>query len=361
MTIDISTEVEEIFVSIIVPVYNVERYLPACLDSLLFSQGKNLEVIAVDDCSLDSSAVILSKYKEKSSLLKVIRHPDNQGVSAARNSGIAAASGKYILFVDADDSLEDGAVERLKDAVTLSDADIVMFLHKCVNETGEVLSVSCESENVTYNLKDKTDQIRAFDSFIGSLMAWNGFFKRETIANLQFSSYPNGEDVLFGVQAFCLAGKIQKISLPLYNYLQRSESASKQKTKLHCLSTIDVCVEIFHAVNSLSYYDNIKRVFFRKLRAITHGTVLNVLLSLGIEERKKCWESWFKEFEKIYITNDLLPIIQMPIYRVVFKLKMPFLVKCIFKYPVNIKGFLLSNSIFYMVWKKARKCRYAII
>jgi len=345
------------FVSIIVPVYNVEKYLPGCLDSLLFRQGADLEVIAINDCSLDGSASVLESYQRKSSLLKVINHQVNQGVSAARNTGVNAASGEYLLFVDADDKLADGAVEQLKKAVMDGDPDIVMFSHRKVSETGEVLSVNRMTDSGLFDLTQRCDMILAFDGFVGSLLAWNGLYKRQRIGDLRFLNYSNGEDVLFGVQAFCRARIVCKLSAPLYDYLQRSESASKVRSYRHCHSSISVCAEIFDSIKKMSYYQDVRRMLFRKLRAMSHGLILNVLMHVPVEDKAKCWNEWFESFHIVYCCSDIVPVYKRPMYKFVIGARSPFLALVCFKLMANLKACVLRQKWMLKSWTKLRKLR----
>lgn len=100
-------------ISIIVPVYNVEQYLAECLESLVSQDMSDYEIICIEDCSEDNSMSILKEYAQKYSNIKIIRHTTNKGLSAARNSGIKAARGEYLQFVDSDDMLVKGACKKL--------------------------------------------------------------------------------------------------------------------------------------------------------------------------------------------------------------------------------------------------------
>lgn len=113
-------------ISIIVPVYNVEKYLSQCLDSLIYQTYKNIEILCVNDGSLDNSKNILDKYLLKDNRIKVINQK-NQGLSAARNTGIAHANGKYIMFVDSDDWLELETCEIAVCEAEKEEADLVFW------------------------------------------------------------------------------------------------------------------------------------------------------------------------------------------------------------------------------------------
>lgn len=111
--------------SIVVPVYNVERYLPKCIDSLCSQTLKDIEIILVDDGSLDKSGIICDSFAAKDKRINVI-HKANEGVSAARNDGLRIASGEYILFCDSDDWMDEDALENLYDAGVKNNADVVI-------------------------------------------------------------------------------------------------------------------------------------------------------------------------------------------------------------------------------------------
>ena len=117
-------------ISVIIPVYNVERYLLECIDSVLSQSYKNIEIILVDDGSTDSSSLICDQIKEKSDKVVVI-HKQNGGLSDARNAGIQVATGEYILFLDSDDFWDDkNAVFNLVNRVTKTQADVLNFSYK---------------------------------------------------------------------------------------------------------------------------------------------------------------------------------------------------------------------------------------
>lgn len=116
-------------VSIVVPVYNVQAYLAACLDSILAQTTKDFEVICVEDCSTDGSPSILQSYSQKDPRIRVIRHSSNSGLSVARNTGIDESRGEWVLFVDSDDVVSKTLCERTLAAAREVDADVVFYGH----------------------------------------------------------------------------------------------------------------------------------------------------------------------------------------------------------------------------------------
>ena len=113
-------------VSIIIPVYNVEKYLPKCLDSVVGQSYADLEIICIDDGTPDGSAAVILSYAEKDGRIKLISQ-ENQGLSGARNTGIGAATGEYIVFLDGDDWLDTEAIKAAVEKAERNSADVVMW------------------------------------------------------------------------------------------------------------------------------------------------------------------------------------------------------------------------------------------
>lgn len=126
--------------SIVIPVYKAEEYLAGCLDSILGSGGDRLEVVVADDCSPDGSRAIAERYAADDARLRVVSTPANAGSGPARNFGLSEATGDYVWFVDADDELKPGAVDRVIEAVTDAHGklDVVLVQHEKVRDSGEV-------------------------------------------------------------------------------------------------------------------------------------------------------------------------------------------------------------------------------
>ena len=114
-------------ISIIIPVYNVEKYLRECLDSCVNQTLEDIEIICVDDCSPDNSIKILEEYQQKDPRIKILRHKENKKQGAARNKGLEVATGEYIWFVDSDDYIDTKACQILYDAIKEFDVDILCF------------------------------------------------------------------------------------------------------------------------------------------------------------------------------------------------------------------------------------------
>ena len=151
-------------ISVIVPVYNVEKYIKKCLDSIIYQTYKNIEIILVDDGSTDNSGIICDVYKERDKRIKVI-HKKNNGVSAARNTGIENANGKWISFVDSDDWIDKNYFEILISKIYNNDIDCILC---CYNRV-----VKNNVEKVKYVTEEKNYTSRQY--LINSLNPQTGF------------------------------------------------------------------------------------------------------------------------------------------------------------------------------------------
>ena len=174
-------------ISIIIPVYNSEKYLATCLDSIFNSTYQDFELILVDDGSTDNSSTICDDYATRDSRCIVIHKP-NAGVANARNEGLKRARGEYIAFVDNDDVIHPMMLEILYKAIKSGDYDFSMILYKKVNND-EYLKLIQENFNNSSSKKDvhQRDMIR--DMFLGDMnynVVWNKLYRRNLISGTYF-------------------------------------------------------------------------------------------------------------------------------------------------------------------------------
>ncbi len=224
-------------VSIIVPVYNIENYLPACLDSLTAQTYKDIEIILINDGSADGSSKICSEYAAHDSRIKVINKA-NGGVSAARNDGLDAASGEYILFVDGDDFIDSDTVETLVRMACDNNTDAVIFEYKVEDGSKTVIHrVNGESYNRIINAE------KAIELTISpkNRFAWSKLYTREIIGDLRFdTSIYRGEDTWFAVNSLRNAGRIYYTDYAPYHYIQSDGSAVRSAFNERKLSVVTV-------------------------------------------------------------------------------------------------------------------------
>lgn len=218
--------------SIILPIYNVEKYLSPCIESILAQTCKDYEIILVDDGSKDSSGKICDEYASKYEFIKVIHKP-NGGLSDARNVGLKAAAGEYIFFIDSDDYLLDNKVLERFEKMTVSNPDVVSFGSiKWFESDGSVsiyannLSVSTESNRVSDIYLELIDR----DAYSNS--AWSKIIKRSILVdnNIEFEKGLLGEDNDWFYKVVSHVQTLELINEPLYGYRQRAGSITKTST-----------------------------------------------------------------------------------------------------------------------------------
>lgn len=213
-------------ISIIIPVYNVEKYLHRCVDSVLNQTYKNIEVILVDDGSPDGSPAICDEYEQKDSRVKVL-HKQNGGLSSARNAGMAIATGEYIGFVDSDDWIEPSMYQVCYDLIEQNKADMAK-VGRCIS-TGENNKTSNSS---TPKIEIYTDKeilqyyMTTTTTTTGSYAVWRSVYRADILYGLTFRDGKINEDIDFNFKAYSKCKKIVVTSQELYYYYQNIESLS---------------------------------------------------------------------------------------------------------------------------------------
>lgn len=234
----ISAERQTALISVIVPVYNVAAYLPKCLDSILAQTYQKLEIILVDDASTDDSSVICDRYAMQDPRIRVLHKNVNEGLGAARNSGMALATGTYLTFVDSDDWIDAKMYEAMLAALLDTDADMAVCRFRSVykdwtkdNSTGKAMLYLDEELLEAYVLNDdKNDTIAD--------VAWNKLYKRSLADGMTFPSGIN-EDVPFTTKLLSRVKKCIYLDTAYYNYRRdrkdsiMNHTASPELCRMH--------------------------------------------------------------------------------------------------------------------------------
>lgn len=223
-------------VSIIIPVYNTENFLPHCLETVANQTYQNLEIILVNDGSIDSSGYICNNFKKQESRVIVI-HKNHQGSWAARNAGLEVAKGNYIMFVDSDDYLDIDAVrimyQSLKQNVhcDMAFCDYIKTTQlsdncsiKAINSRLSILSKDLLIKKLLFPPKKQPDVY---------IYMWNKLFRKDVIEDLLFNNYSRSEDFDFNLRAFVKIRNAIWIHQPLYYYVQRPSSLIHQADSLY--------------------------------------------------------------------------------------------------------------------------------
>lgn len=208
-------------ISVIVPIYNVEKYLARCVDSIVNQTYKNLEIILVDDGSSDRCPQMCDNYAQKDSRIKVV-HKKNGGLSDARNAGMAVARGEYISFIDSDDYVSDDFFECLLDVMNKENSDIAECSVVKFYEDNRFDEFSDDLSVKTYDTQDAMSALIAENPFHQHV--WNKLYKTELIKDIPYAVGKLNEDEFWTYQVFGRASKVAKLNKTMYYYFQRNSS-----------------------------------------------------------------------------------------------------------------------------------------
>jgi len=270
--------------SIIVPVYNAEKYLRKCIDSILAQTFTNFECIIVDDGSTDSSSDICEHYSQADTRIIVV-HQENSGVSAARNKGIEIARGKFIGIVDSDDYIQINMYENLIAATNEVNIDVV-----CCGYTENIKPYTISNEDFIFSNSKAIEIIHYLEMRQAFGMVWNKIYKKTILDTYKIKSPVSikfGDDMLFNLQYFKYVKTAYISSNRFYYYLHDNQNAVT-KGKL----TFAEANFRFENVSTmfLQIDDNSKSVFYSELLAKDFKYTIALFLRLyaekkGIEER----------------------------------------------------------------------------
>lgn len=223
-------------ISVIVPVYKVEAYLPRCLDSIVNQTYRNLEIILVDDGSTDNCGTICDDYASRDYRIRVI-HKENEGVSSARNAGLDVMQGEYLMFVDPDDWLSLDAVQVLYYRMMQDGSDMAVGRHIDVYENGVMDDACCSwMTDVCYSHNDIVLKMRG-SNFV-PVCAWGKLYKSALYLNQHFPDVRHAEDLAIYPHILDRCNKISTSEKVIYYYYQRPDSmmrAMKEAARIDCL------------------------------------------------------------------------------------------------------------------------------
>lgn len=222
-------------ISVIVPIYKVEKYLKRCVNSLLNQSYSDFELILVDDGSPDNCGNICEEYAVKDKRIRVV-HKRNGGLSDARNAGLRIAKGEYIAFVDSDDWVATNYLETLLKVIELTDSDICEC--EVLKTTGEIENYKKKDEKYTSYSSEKALELLICDKILHQYV-WNKLYKRSCLKDIPFVVGKINEDEFWTYQVFGNARQITKISNVLYYYFQREGSIMGNHYNLKRLDALE--------------------------------------------------------------------------------------------------------------------------
>ena len=274
-------------ISIIVPVYNTEKYLRHCLDSILNQSFQDFELLLIDDGSKDRSGKICDEYAEKDKRISVW-HQENQGVSVARNVGLEHAQGEWIYFPDSDDIVIENALEIMM-KMCVEDIDYVMCGYEVYDENGNCSYAIPERQERVISREDALMEMFAPTDYRYQGYLWNKLFKASIIRdnNLRFvKGIKFNEDRLYNVEYLCciIKGNVAYTTVPVYHYVERSSSAMaslSQRFNPAFITDLEAFVKMGDVLRA-SKLDEILREAHMQSMLLSYRKFLGMMRTFGV-------------------------------------------------------------------------------
>ena len=292
---------EKVLLSILIPVYNVSKYISKCLDSILLQNEDDYEVILIDDGSDDNSGVICDSYSQKYSNVFTF-HTTNNGVSSARNKALDYVRGKYVWFVDSDDYIRNDLSRILHELRNLN-LDILLIDVAFVGSNGNILS------NYKSPYKIKPSQIidgkMCLESVLRSFYVWLFIFNADLIKNRRFNESLKIYEDLALLPFLIMDSKRVKYlqSSPIYFYVQRTDSALHSYNELYLDNTMQIILYFDGFIRSNSKYKS-----FYPIQLFLIRSLLMFLTMKGYSDRKKEFIILLKQnkYDQVYLSDTFL-------------------------------------------------------
>ena len=265
-------------VSVVVPVYNVEKYIEKSIESILNQTFEEFELIIVDDGSTDSSGKLAEKYASDKRVS--VYHKENGGLADARNYGIAKATGEYICFIDSDDWIESDYLEHMYKLAIDNAADVVICDLKR-NTGDETIVQPTEAQLVTETGYEAIGNIHS-SRYVQYVVAWNKLYRRSIFDEVQYTAGMIHEDEAIIGHIYCIADKVVRTNRILYNYrISNGESIMSKKyslKRLDIIKAMEMRMDLFKEKGYKEYYEKDAHKYMNKL-------LLNIIEVQKMEEK----------------------------------------------------------------------------
>lgn len=288
----------EELISIIVPVYRVEKYLSRCIDSIIAQTYKTLEIILVDDGSPDGCPEICDSYAERDNRVYVI-HKKNGGLSDARNAGIEAAHGKYLGFVDSDDYIHPKMYQRLWEKLKKEDADAAMCDIEKVYDMSPVFHEIAEDETEIFNGIQAVKNILDKQLHVISVISCGKLYKAELFEKVRFPFGKLHEDEFTTYRLYYKCSKVVLLHGKYYYYFQRQDSImgkSREVFSYDALEAYEQMADFFKQEENREIFYLIKYKYLYMLKEYASG-----LKKSGSPEDLKTAKGLDKKFHQEYV------------------------------------------------------------
>lgn len=274
-------------VSVIVPIYNVEKYLEKCIDSIISQTYSNIEIILINDGSTDNSELICKKYENTDRRIRYYKK-ENGGLSSARNFGIDRANGDYLVFVDSDDYVSKEMISILLNVAILNNADIVECNFLEFSENNKI-----KESNIDNIVDSKCySSYEAINSLVCNTgitpIAWNKIYKRQIFSQLRYKEGIYHEDEELIVKLLSSANNICKIDVPLYFYMIRNGSITNSKFNKKHLDIIKIMEDRIQTLKELNCNDFIVDLTIVRFSNICNELYVKMTMSnVHLESERK--------------------------------------------------------------------------
>ena len=327
-------------VSIIIPVYNVEPYIQVCLQSVESQTYKNVEVIFVDDCGTDDSVLLIADFISRNGLTnwRIEHHQANKGLSGARNTGLRAATGDYVYFLDSDDRITPECLEVLVKQLDNKAYDIVIGDYENSIDVGESMLHHKDGEIV-----GNDEILRTYSQGQWYVMAWNKLCNRQFLLNnnLYFVEGLLHEDVVWTFMVACKAQSLCVLNHPTYVYNIRQASIM---TSMSIEKDVSIYCKAFDCIVDFVKKEN--RTLGKYEYSIVEGKKSGILYSLLEKGENEVYEKFYPNFHAQCYTSPLKALLKGVI-------SVPYFVRDIhYMLPVKLGG--LYKKLFYMLCYKFR-------
>lgn len=312
--------------SIIIPVYNVEKYLARCLDSVLYPSLSDYEIIIVNDGSTDSSPAIAARYAAKHPALIRLITTENGGLGHARNTGLEHAKGEYVLFLDSDDRLSGSALPEMMDTLQ-GDFDICFFDYSSVNEADQVLkTVSGAERGGEFSLSEYPELLFQPPN------ACNKLWRRSLFGDdIRFPDRLWFEDLCTTPKLYLRAGKMIAVHNPWYEYLMRQGSITNSQSIGRNLDIITAVDEVLDYYKRMGCYERYKPQL--EYMALYHELITSTTRVNLIDRKSTVQDELLEHFTEEFPKCDENPYVKA----MGFKLKLLlFLIRRRMRFAINL-------------------------
>lgn len=317
---------EGLLVSIIIPVYNVEKYLPECVHSVLKQTYSDIEIILVDDGSLDNSSRLCDEFAKNEKKITVI-HKKNGGLASARNTGLEHAKGKYVYFVDSDDCIHPQLIERTVGIAEEYQTQIVQVELEMVEEGFHHYQKTVREGKLQFfsvlqalqNL-DKDNQFIATDIRLTTTVVWNKLYRRDIFEKVRFGEGIRiHEDQMIIHRLLIAGGGMVFYDSPLHFYRSNQSSLMHRKWQPDKLIIIDCYSDRLQSVLELpvskEQYQVVSLIYYRYLVCIFKNYIMIDKYMDGIEKQNKELELYFRLKKTMKARYGQLPLKMKLVFR----------------------------------------------